>query len=269
MSNVAPTRSPTAAAPRGAQRREVTLPGAAKQKQQGGVRGGLLLLGLLLVVASGGTFWYILRELDVREEYLVANRTIERWELAAPADFAVIEANLGAGEGVPPQFLDLLVDRWASGRIPAGTLVTPGMFQQPPLSSDEEADKVHIEVSLPAAEAPGGVLNTGDKIALFGADPTEFESLDGIEPTVGLIGVLELEFVDGDSITYVVPPGDAKAIQDVVDRYRAASNRRIWKLGFDLSAQDLIDLYGPRNVLPSADDVFDGGAVPLEDGDGP
>lgn len=254
MSNPAPPRATTPVAPHGGQhRRQVTLPGTTKQKQAGGVRGGLLLLGLLLVVASGGAFWYILRELDVRDEYLVTARTIERRDIARPGDFVVIEANLGDGRGIRPQFLNVILGRWATGRIPAGTIVTPGMFQDPPLSNDGESDKVLIEVSLPAGEAPGGSLETGDRIALFGVENTELEFGQG---SVGLIGVLELELVEGNQITYVVTPEEAMAIEELVDRYIAASDRRIWKLGFDLSTDDLSDLYPAPHSSPVADGSF-------------
>lgn len=253
MSSTQTPRSPAPVAPRGGQqRRQVTLPGSAKQKS-GGVRGGLLLLGLLLVIASGGAFWYILRELDVREEYLVTVRTLERREVAGVGDFAVVEANLGDAAGVPPEFLGVVLGRWATGRIPAGTIVTPGMFEEPPLSNEDETDKVLIEVSLPAGDAPGGSLQSGDKIALFGAEGTDVEFA---ERPVGLIGVLELDHVQGDRVSYVVTPAEAKAIQDLVDRYAAASDRRIWKLGFDLSSEHLLDLYGTPQPAPLIDDLL-------------
>lgn len=132
MSNVLQPGTPKQTSSQRGGERQVTLPGAAGQKKDGGVRGGLLLLGLLLIVIAGGACWYILRELEVREEYLVAARTIQRWEVARPSDFTVVEANIGNGRGVPPQFVNVFVDKWATGRIPAGTIVTPGMFQAPP-----------------------------------------------------------------------------------------------------------------------------------------
>ena len=244
MSTAAHPGTPPPAAPRGGQqRRQVTLPGAAKQKQQGGVRGGLLLLGFLLVVISGGAFWYVLRSVDERQEYLVTARTIQRWEVATAADFTVIQADVGDAFAVGPGQFGAIAGKWATGRIPAGTLVTPGLFELPPLSSEEEAAKVLIEVSLPAGEAPGGELQTGDKVALFGAESTGLEGIEGFEPEIGLIGVLMLEFVQGDRVTYVVTPAEAKAIHDIVDRYARSSDRRIWKLGTDLGRDDLIDLY--------------------------
>lgn len=220
------------------------------------------MLGLLLVVVSGGAFWYILRQLDVRDEYLVTTRELERWDIAGVGDFAVVEANLGDAEGLEPQYLDAVVGKWATGRIPEGTIVTVGMFRSPPLSSGEEAGKVLIEVSLPAGEAPGGSLESGDRIALFGA---EFSGVEAEEPPVGLIGVLELKDVEGDKLTYVVTPAEAVAIQDIVDRYEAASNRRIWKLGFELSMQEIIDLYGSPNAAPVVDEAFDDVSPELEE----
>ncbi|MCY3663643.1 MAG: hypothetical protein OXH28_12595 [bacterium] len=229
------------------------------------MRGGLLLLGLVLVVASGGGFWYVLQTVDERQEYVVTARTIERWEIANPADFAVVEANVGDAGALPAQFLGIMVGRWATGRIPAGTLVTPGMFETPPLSSDEEAGKVLIEVSLPAGEAPLGELKAGDRLALFGAEATglglddpglglDDPGLGVAEPAVSLIGILTLDFVEGDSLIYLVTPPEAKAIQDTVDRYSRASERSIWKLGSDVSAEDLVELYGSSaNVSPAGE----------------
>ena len=266
MSTAAHPGTPPPAAPRGGQqRRQVTLPGAAKQKQQGGVRGGLLLLGFLLVVISGGAFWYVLRSVDERQEYLMTARTIERWEVATAADFTVIEADVGDAFALTPAQFGAIAGLRATGRIPAGTLVTPGLFEFPPLSSEEDATRVLIEVSLPAGEAPGGELQTGDRVALFGAEPTGLEGIEGFEPEVGLIGVLMLEFVEGDRVTYIVTPAEAKAIHDIVDRYSRSSDRRIWKLGTDIGRDELIDLYPPATfdglidaaVDAAVDELFD------------
>jgi len=224
MSDVVQQQAPRPGSSRGAPGRQVAVPGAAaKKKRDEGVRGGLLLLGVL----SGGAFWYIFREMDTREEYLVAVRPIERWEVVGPGDFGVVAANLGTAGGVPPEFVDLLVGRWATGNIPANTIVTPGMFQQPPLSSSEEADKVLIEVSLPAGEAPGGSLADGDKIALFGVEFSEFsEGASAASPT--LIGVLELPSVRGDTISYVVTPTEARSSRE---SWSVTARQRIGECG--------------------------------------
>ncbi|MCY3804971.1 MAG: SAF domain-containing protein [bacterium] len=238
MSDVVQQQVSRSGSPRGAPGRRVTVPGADKKKKRDqGVRGGLLLAGLLLVILSGGAFWYILQEMDTRQEYLVTVRPIERFEVVGPGHFGVVAANIGTAEGVPPEFVDVLVGKWAAGSIPANTIVTPGLFQSPPLSGAEEADKVLIEVSLPAGEAPGGSLASGDKIALFGAESSE----GGQAGSPTLIGVLELPSVQGNVIRYVVTPGEAQAIQGIVGRYNAAADRRMWKVGFDLSAEELID----------------------------
>ena len=233
-------RENTAQAVSGSQRRQVTVPGAAKPRA-GGVRGGLLLLGLVLVVASGGGFWYVLQSVDERQEYVMAARTIERWEVVQAADFVRVEANLGEASALPVRQIGAVTGGWATGRIPAGTLVTPGMFEAPPLSGEDEAHKVLIQVNLPAGEAPQGELKTGDRVALFGAEPS---AIEGVEPPAGLIGVLTLRDVQGGTLTYVVTPAEAKAITEMVGRYESASNRWMWKIGFDLSIAELVELFG-------------------------
>lgn len=261
MSNAPPTRAPRPPAPTEPGRRQVAVPGATTQK--GNVRRGLLLLGVLLVAAAGFAFWFILQQIDEREKYLVTTRTIERWEISRPEDFAVVEAHLGGASGLEPVHLDLVVDRWATGRIPQGTIVNPSMFESPPLSSAEDSGKVLIQVSLPAGEAPGGSFEAGDKIAMFGAEPTDDELA---EPSVRLIGVLELDFVEGGNLTFVVTSAEAKAIQEVVDRYNGAAQRRIWKLGFDLPTEELSRLYGSSSFVPVAGNEFDDPAIDFEDG---
>ena len=97
-------------------------------------------------------------------------------------------------------------------------------------------------------------MATGDKLALFGAESL---GLDGPAGPVGLIGVLTLEFVQDGKITYIVTPAEAKAIEETVDRYTSASDRRIWKVGFELPTEELSELFGgSRNVPAVADDAF-------------
>lgn len=239
MSNVVQPGKPQ---PTGTPGRRVAVPAAASKGKGKEVRGGLLLLGLLLIVIAGGGFWFILRELDTRQEYLVTARTVERWDIVGPGDFAVVSANLGPVEGVPPEFVDLLVGKWATGRIPAGTLVAPGMFDTPPLSSEESSGKILMQLTLPAGEAPGGSLAEGDRIALFGAAPAG-DTLDGApaEQQVSLIGVLELPSIEGDTITYLVTPTEARLLRDIVGRYNVAQNRYMWKIGFGVTVEELVD----------------------------
>ena len=207
---------------------------ASQQNQR---RGGLLVLGLVLVLGAGAGFWFILQSVDQRAEYLVAARTIERWEVTQAADFAVVEAAVGAASALTVDRMGAVVGKWATGRIPAGTLVTEGLFETPPLSGDDEADKVLIQVSLPSGDAPFGTLDTGDTVALVGR---ETEGPGGEAGALGLIGVLRLEFVQGDNIYYVVAPGEALTIKSTIDRYSAASDRTMLKLGLGLEIEDLV-----------------------------
>lgn len=216
-----------------AERRQVALPGAKRQR-----RGGLLLLGLVLVAGTGLGFWLILLSVDQRGQYLVAARTIERWEVVAPADFTLVEAYVGTASALPVNQLGAVLDKWATGRIPAGTIITEGLFETPPLSGESESDKVLIQVNLPAQDAPFGALQTGDRVALLGRESSD---LAGGPGALSLIGILELEFVSGDDVYYVVTPDDALAIKSTVERYLRAEDRTIVKLGFGLAVEELVD----------------------------
>ena len=237
-------------------------PGAQKQR-----RGGLLALGLVLVFGSGFGFWFVLQSVDQRAEYLVAARTIERWELAAPEHFTIVEADVGTASALTVDQRGAVFGKWATGRIPVGTIITAGLFETPPLSGESEADSVLIQVRLPASEAPFGTLNTGDTLALLGR---ESFGADGQPGALGLIGLLNLEFVQGDNIYYVVTPEDALAIKSTVDRYLQAADRTMLKLGFDLTEEELADALERQaaNVRPAPIDAtaeVGSGPEPVED----
>ena len=247
-------------AARQAKRRQVALPGA-QQKQR---RVGVLLFGLVLVLGSGFGFWFILQSIDQRGEYLMATRTIERWNVARAEDFAVVEANVGTASALTGDQLGAVRGKWATGRIPAGTIITAGLFETPPLSAESEAERVLIQVRLPAADAPFGTLNTGDTVALLGIDP------EGQGGALGLIGVLRLEFVQGDQIYYVVTPEEALQIKNSVDRYTQASDRTMLKLGLNLSIEDLVDALeqqaaGGSSTAADASAEAASGSGPVED----
>ena len=251
MSDSPPEREapPVASSAPRAPRRQVAVPGARKQR-----RGGLLLLGVALVLGAGLGFMFILESIDQRSSYLVAARTIQRWEITTAEDFISVEAHLGDAHGLTADHLQTVVGKWATGRIPAGTIITGGLFETPPLSNDEEADRTLVRVTLPAAEAPFSVLNTGDTVALLGVET----DTEGVTGELGLIGVLTLEFVDGDSVYYVTTPDQALDIMSVVDRFTRAQDRAILKLGVDLTADDIVAALEAR-----ADIIASTGEVPV------
>ena len=265
MTNPPPQRERAPVAPQ-AQRRQVALPGA-QQKQR---RGGLLLLGLVLVFGAGFGFWFVLQSIDQRAEYLMTARTIQRWEVAGASDFTVVEAYVGDASALTVDQSGRVLGKWATGRIPAGTLVTEGLFETPPLSAESEADRVLIQVRLPSSEAPFGSLNTGDTVALLGREAL---GPDGQSGTLGLIGVLRLEFVQGDDIFYVVTPDEALDIKSSVDRFTAAADRTILKLGHNLNAAEIADALQQHaaSVPPALTDATaevgesGSGAEPVED----
>lgn len=230
----------------------------------------MLLLGLVLVFGAGFGFWFVLQSVDQRANYLVAARTIERWETAGAADFTIVEANVGEASALTVDQSGRVLGKWATGRIPAGTLITEGLFETPPLSAEDEADRVLIQVTLPAGEAPFGTLNTGDTVALLGREPT---GPDGQPGSLSLIGVLRLEFVQGDNIFYVVSPDEALDIKLSVDQFTQAGDRTILKLGHNLTADEVADALAKQaaSVPPTPTDAtaevgqLGSGAEPVED----
>ncbi len=188
----------------------------------------------------------------------MAARTFQRWDVAGASDFAVIEANVGTGSALAANQSGSVVGKWATGRIPAGTLITAGLFETPPLSSESEANRVLIQLQLSAADAPFGTLAAGDTVALLGR---EAGPEDG-SGDLGLIGVLRLEFVQGDDLFYVVTPDEALTLKDTLDRFAGASDRTMLKLGFDLSIEDLVAALDGR---ATGSDSIAPGVLPLPD----
>ncbi len=221
------------------------MPGGTRKRRM-----GLVLVGLVLVAGTAFGFWYVLQTVDERQPFVVAARDIARWERVSSADFRLVEANIGDASAMVASQMGGIYGQWAAGPIPAGTFITPGMFRPPPLSSEAEARSIVIQVSLPAEDVTYGALETGDTIALIGRetllDPTQglsaAESLDAgfaAQPELSLLGVLRLDNVQGGNIIYVVEPARALEIQRLVSRYLAATDRQIWRLGIDLTAEEV------------------------------
>lgn len=221
------------------QPRPVVVPGGTQRRSM-----GLAVVGLALVVGAAAGFWYVLQSVDQRQQYVVAARDIAPWEQVGSSDFRLVEANVGDAAAATAGQMGAIYGQWATGPIPAGTFITPGMFRPPPLSSGDEARSIVIQFSLPAHEVSYGALETGDTIALIGREPTGLgqgsgDLFDAPLGPLSLLGVLRLDSVQGGNIVYVVEPQRALEIQGLVDRYLAAQERQIWRLGIDLTADDI------------------------------
>ena len=222
------------------------MPGGTKKRRM-----GLALVGLVLVAGAAFGFWYVLQSVDQRQPYVVAARDIARWDQVSSSDFRLVEANIGDASAMVADQMGPIYAQWALGPIPSGTFITPGMFRPPPLSSEAESRSIVIQVSLPAEDVTYGALETGDTIALIGREPladtvpglVADERLDAgfVSPQseLSLLGMLRLDNVQGGNLVYVVEPARALEIQALVNRYLAATDRQIWRLGFDLTADDV------------------------------
>ena len=222
------------------QPRPLAMPGGTEKR-----RFSLIIIGVVLVVGTGFGFWFTLQSVDERLQYVVSSRALARWEQVGPGDFRTVEADVGDAAAMTPDQVSAIFGQWATGTIPADTFVTPGMFRSPPLSSEAESRSIVIQVSLPAEDVTYGTLAAGDTIALIGR-----ESLQPLDDGLGdnpaaatgdltLIGMLRLDHVQGGAIIYVVEPAQALEIQNLVRRYLAAQDRQIWRLGSDLTADDV------------------------------
>lgn len=235
------------------------MPKTAKQRRR---RGNLLLaLGVLVILLTGFGFWLVIQTIDDRQEYLMADRTINRRDFVTLTDFRLVRAHLGAASAVPlDRFAMDLSGKWATGTIPKGTLVTPGMFAYPTMSSESERDKVVIAVSLPAGDSPYGVLGPDDVIALIGReaaaesafaeDPLFAEEPIFTEEGTGagsssesgplaVIGILAADLIIGGKYIYIVTPEKALSIERILDRYNKAADRKVWLIGQGVTAEEL------------------------------
>ena len=218
-----------------AQSRPVFNPGAVKGRR----RPSFMLLGVVLMAVAGFGFWYSQQQLDERQQYVATSRSLERWEVLAPSDLKVVYAHIGEASALTPAQVGLVVGQWATGRVPEGTLITPGMFAQPPLSSDEEADSIVVDIPLPASDLAHGTIESGDTIAMIArADPQAGEGASGLGDWT-LIGILRIEVVEGGRFLYVLPPSEALELEHTVNRYLQAPARKLWKLGAELTAADV------------------------------
>lgn len=237
---------PTSATEVREQPRPVVVPGGAQRRNR-----GLVLVGLVLVAGTAFGFWYLLQSVDQRQQYVVAARDIARWEQVSSSDFRLVNANIGDAAATAAHQMGAIYGQWATGPIPVGTFILPGMFRTPPLSSEAEARSIVIQISLPVEEVSHGALESGDTIALLGREPLPGPSqafdpaagldagFDAQQPGLSLIGVLRLDNVQGNNIVYIVEPARALQIQNLVNRYLAAADRQIWRLGIDLTAEDI------------------------------
>ena len=49
---------------------------------------------MMLVVGTGFGFWLVLQSVDLQAEYLMAARTIKRWDVASAQDFSLVVGSL-------------------------------------------------------------------------------------------------------------------------------------------------------------------------------
>lgn len=167
----------------------------ARQRNLGWLLGGLLLV---LLCALGGLL--LLTSTDDREDAVVAATDLEAGEPVSRGDLRVVRVAVGPGISiVTPQEAADLIGQAPLGRIPAGAVLSAGMFST---SSPLAEGEVVFGAALDPGEAPLSRIELGASVKLVVARKTQAggpeQSEDQAEP--------ETAQVLGDGRVWAVEP---------------------------------------------------------------
>jgi SAF domain len=139
------------------------------------VLGGVLVV---LLCALGGVLLFSTAE--ERTEVLVAAGDLEPGEPISRGDLRIERVVLDGGVGsLSPAAVDELVGQLAVGRIPAGTLLAPGMFApEVPLAANE----IVFGAALDPGEAPLSGVQVGAPVELLDVARASPTAEPGTEP---------------------------------------------------------------------------------------
>ncbi|MGI9051044.1 MAG: SAF domain-containing protein [Ilumatobacteraceae bacterium] len=142
-----------------------------------------LVAGVMLVVLSalGGVLLFSSR--DDRVDVIVAATDLPPGEPVEQADLRIARVAVDDGVAtITPDAVAALVGQQPVGRVPAGTLLSPGMFaDELPLGPDE----IVFGAALDPGEAPLSGLRTGAAVELVSmqlGDPAAAATPGGTEP---------------------------------------------------------------------------------------
>jgi hypothetical protein len=143
-----------------------------------------VLGGVLVVVlcALGGVLLF--SSADERTEVLVAAGDLEPGEPVSRGDLRIERLVLDGGVGsIAPTAVDELVGQLPVGRIPAGTLLAPGMFAaEVPLAPSE----IVFGAALDPGEAPLSGVQVGAPVELLEVARTNPSAEPGTDPAAAV-----------------------------------------------------------------------------------
>jgi hypothetical protein len=124
-----------------------------------------VVAGLLLVVLSALGGVVLFTSTDERADVLVAAVDLEPGKALTTADLRIERVALDRGvRSIPAADAGALVGQHASGRIPAGTMLSPAMFEDAVALGPDE---VVIGAALDPGEAPMSLIEVGDRVELL------------------------------------------------------------------------------------------------------
>jgi hypothetical protein len=130
-----------------------------------------LVAGVLLVIVSALGGVLLFTSTDDRTDVLVAASELQPGRPVERGDLRI--GSVATSDGIssmPPTDASDVIGRFPIGRIPAGTMLTPGMFaSEVPLGPDEMV----LGAALDPGEAPLSGLEVGAPIELLSVTPTD------------------------------------------------------------------------------------------------
>ena len=196
-----------------------------------------LVAGVLLVVVSALGGVLLFSSTDDRMDVVVAATEILPGQPVERADLRVARVAVDDGIAtVTPEAAANLVGQQAIGRVPAGTLLSPGMFaDELPLKPGE----VVFGAALDPGEAPLSGLQIGTPVELLNvvaADPSS-----PVPPPVGGEGEAAAPASDGRVVSIPIGPGIVWAVEPIATGQLWVSIRVDREVGLEASlasAQD-------------------------------
>lgn len=168
--------------------------------------------GLLVAVAAIIGAW-LFASVSSTVSIMVLTHDVEAGDVLVAADLRVIEGgNLVGARAIQPGQQNLIVGQAALGPMPAGTVVSTGLFTD--RSMVVPAGMAVVGADLEAGAAPPGALIPGDSIALLAANQASVVSEstgDAVVIATGTIWAIESTdgaYAGGQVIAVLVPIAD-------------------------------------------------------------
>lgn len=171
---------------------------------------------LLILVGALGSALLVFRSGD-RAEVLAAKGTIQFGQTVQASDFRVVRAAADSDAVISADLVDRLAGAKSVTRIPAGTLVNPGMFSVQSRDLIPEAGE-SVGIIIDPSQRPSQVPVAGDVVAIYQVSADSDAQLAD-EPVISAARVIDTGRGSGagtTSITVLVRKAQAQRLTQLV-----------------------------------------------------